>query len=62
MTAFSEGGQKRWTYDEINAFIENPKGHVPGTIMAFPGLRNESDRANLVAYLRTLSDNPAPLQ
>jgi cytochrome c len=62
MKAFSEGGQKLWTVDELSAYLENPKGHIPGNKMAFPGLKKEDDRANLIGYLHTLSDNPAPLQ
>jgi cytochrome c len=49
-----------WTYENLDAFIENPRGYVPGTNMSFAGLRGEEDRANLLAYLQTLSDNPVP--
>ncbi|MBI1246031.1 MAG: c-type cytochrome [Alphaproteobacteria bacterium] len=55
----SAGGT--WDYEHINQFVANPKGAVPGTRMAFAGLRRAEDRANLIAYLRTLSDNPVPL-
>ena len=61
MKAFSEA-QKNGTVDELSAFLENPKAHVPGTKMAFPGLKKEDDRANLIGYLHTLSDSPVPLQ
>ena len=61
MVAFSEGGAKTWTYEELDPFLTDPRGHVPGTTMAFPGIKNEADRANVIAYLRTLSDAPAPL-
>lgn len=47
-----------WTYEEINEFITNPKKYVPGTIMAFAGDASAEDRANILAYLRTLSDSP----
>lgn len=50
-----------WTYEHINAFVANPKASVPGTRMAFAGLRKAEDRANLIAYLRSLSDAPKPL-
>lgn len=50
-----------WDYDKMNAFLANPKAAVPGTRMAFAGLRRADDRANLIAYLRTLSDSPKPL-
>jgi len=55
----SQGGV--WDYEALNKFLANPKAAVPGTKMAFAGIRNDQDRANLIAYLRTLSDNPPPL-
>ena len=60
MKAFSEGG-KTWTYENLDHFLTNPKALVPGTAMSFAGLKNDQDRADLVAYLRTLSDSPVPL-
>ena len=50
-----------WTYDELNKFLTNPKGYIPGTAMGFAGLPKDSERADVIAYLRTLSDNPIPL-
>jgi cytochrome c len=50
-----------WTFDELNKFLANPKGYVPGTAMGFAGLPKDSERADVIDYLRTLSDNPAPL-
>jgi cytochrome c len=50
-----------WSYEEIDHFITNPKGYVPGTIMAFAGVAKPDERADILAYLRTLSDSPAPL-
>ncbi|MBI5263133.1 MAG: cytochrome c family protein [Bradyrhizobium sp.] len=55
----SKGGA--WGFDELNKFIANPKGYVPGTAMAFAGISKDSERADLIAYLNTLSDNPKPL-
>ncbi|MFK7940786.1 MAG: cytochrome c family protein [Roseovarius sp.] len=40
-----------WGVDELNAFLENPKGYAPGTAMAFTGLKKPADRANLIVYL-----------
>lgn len=42
-----------WTPENLNGFLENPKGYMPGTIMAFAGLPKPEDRANLIAYLST---------
>ena len=50
-----------WTFESLDAFIENPRNYISGTSMAYAGLSNIDTRANLLAYLRTLSDDPAPL-
>lgn len=50
-----------WSYENLNGFLENPKDYSPGTSMAFAGLRKPEDRANIVAYLRSLNSNPLPL-
>lgn len=51
----------KWTYENLNHFLTNPKDFAPGTKMTFAGLKSPQDRANLIRYLRSLSDNPAPL-
>jgi cytochrome c len=51
----------KWTYEDLDKFIANPKGFIPGTAMGFAGISKDSERADLIAYLRTLSDNPEPL-
>ncbi|HEY8963790.1 MAG TPA: cytochrome c family protein [Alphaproteobacteria bacterium] len=58
MTALKD---KTWTYAEINEFIYNPKKHIPGTKMVFAGIKKPQDRANVIAYLRSLADTPAAL-
>jgi cytochrome c len=50
-----------WTYDELNKFLANPKGYIPGTAMGFAGIPRDSERADVIDYLRTMADNPAPL-
>jgi cytochrome c len=50
-----------WTYEDLDAFIASPKGFLRGTKMAFAGIKNAKDRANLIAFLRSLSDAPKPL-
>jgi cytochrome c len=50
-----------WTFDELNKFLAHPQGYIPGTAMTFAGLSRETQRADVIAYLRTLSDNPVPL-
>lgn len=55
----SKGGT--WTFADINTFITSPSAYVPGTKMTFAGESDPVKRANIIAYLRTLSDNPVPL-
>jgi cytochrome c len=50
-----------WTFENLDHFLTNPKAFVPGTAMAFAGIKNPEQRADVIAYLRTLSDNPVPL-
>lgn len=50
-----------WTIDDLNKFIANPKGFIPGTAMGFAGIQKDSERADVIAYLNSLSDNPKPL-
>ena len=50
-----------WTIDELNKFLTNPQGYIPGTKMTFAGLPRGNQRADVIAYLNTLSDNPQPL-
>jgi cytochrome c len=50
-----------WTIDDLNQFITNPKGFVPGTAMGFAGIQKDSERADVIAFLNSLSDSPAPL-
>ncbi len=42
-----------WTEDKLFAYLEAPQKVVPGTKMAFAGLKNPQDRANVIAYLKT---------
>jgi cytochrome c len=50
-----------WTFDALNTWLTNPRADVPGTAMTFAGIANEKQRADLIAYLDTLSKNPVPL-
>ena len=55
----AKGGE--WTYDELDKFLANPRGYINGTAMTFAGIKNDQQRADVIAYLHTLSDNPVPL-
>ena len=50
-----------WSYSELNKFFLKPKKYIEGTKMNFNGLKKDSDRADLIIWLRSLSDSPAPL-
>ena len=58
---FSKGGAEKWDYEHLNHFLAAPKAYIKGTAMGFAGLKNDQERANVIAYLRSLSDSPAPL-
>jgi len=47
-----------WGYEELFQYIHNPKKYIPGNRMAFVGVKDEKELANLIAYLRSLHDNP----
>ena len=55
--ALTEYGDE-WTPERLDAFLTKPRAEVKGTKMSFAGLKKEEDRANLIAYLNTFSDNP----
>ncbi|MEM6888048.1 MAG: c-type cytochrome [Pseudomonadota bacterium] len=45
-----------WTPEKLSGFIEKPSDYAPGTSMGFAGLRDAEDRADLIAYLQTVSN------
>jgi cytochrome c len=51
----------KWTFEELNKFLQDPRGYIPGTNMTFAGLKRDQQRADVIDYLRTLSDSPLPL-
>jgi cytochrome c len=55
----AKGG--KWTFDELNKFLDDPRGYVPGTAMSFAGLKRDGQRADIINYLHTLADNPVAL-
>ncbi|TRD00464.1 c-type cytochrome [Mesorhizobium sp. WSM4303] len=50
-----------WTYEDLNKYLLEPMLTTPGVYMEVPGVPDETERVNLIAYLRTLSDKPLPL-
>ena len=63
--AYSDGlkgmHDKAWDYVELDGWVKNPKEMVKGTKMAFGGIANDQARADVLAYLGSLSDAPKPL-
>jgi cytochrome c len=49
-----KNANKTWDEATLDQYLANPKALVPGTKMIFPGLPNETDRKNVIAYLVTL--------
>src|SRR5215510_12953168 len=55
----AKGG--KWSFEELDKFLTNPRRDIPGTAMTFAGIERGRQRADVIDYLRTLSDNPVPL-
>ena len=50
-----------WTYERLNHWLFDPAAFAPGTLMSYAGIQDTQTRADVIAYLRTLSDKPVPL-
>ncbi len=55
----AKGGN--WTWEALAAYLNDPRGNIPGNKMAFAGLTDPTDLAEMLAYLRKLGDKPADL-
>ena len=55
------GWEGVWTYEDLNRYLFGPMLTTPGVKMEIAGVPDETERVNLIAYLRTLSDKPIPL-
>ncbi len=60
-SAAIKGKAGNWTYEELNAWLAKPAAFAPGTRMTFAGIKSADQRADVIAYLRTLSKTPVPL-
>lgn len=58
--AFKAMASKSWTYEDLNAWLKAPKVFIAGTKMSYAGVKKDTDRADLIAYLASLSDSPKP--
>jgi cytochrome c len=50
-----------WSYRELAEYLHDPRASVPGTSMAFVGIKDNDRMASLIAYMRTRADRPVPL-
>lgn len=53
--------KKKWTYATLNYYLADTERAVPGREMNLTGIEDDATRANVIAFLRTLSDAPAEL-
>lgn len=58
--SLKEKSGEKWSFELLNQFIANPKAVAPKTKMSFGGIKKDAARADLLAYLQTLSDSPKP--
>ena len=59
--AFLERASETWDYEALDAFLKKPKDYIRGTKMGYAGIKSDAKRADVIAYLRSLSDSPVPL-
>ena len=55
----SKGGE--WSYEDLASYLHDPRAFAPGNRMAFAGVKDNAELADLLVYLRTLGDSPPPL-
>jgi cytochrome c len=51
----------KWDYEGLNVWLTKPSAYAPGTKMSFAGIRSDKQRADVIAYLRSLAKTPEPL-
>lgn len=56
-----KGHPGEWTWEELAKYLHSPAAAVPGNKMIFPGVKDSTDLADLLVYIRKLADTPAPL-
>jgi cytochrome c len=60
-SAAMKGQKGNWTPEDLDNFLTNPRGAVPGTNMTFAGLPRGKERADVITYLNSKSDKPVDL-
>jgi cytochrome c len=56
-----KGHGGNWDYKLLNCYLTDPKACIPGNKMAFAGLKKDAERADVIAYLRSVTENAPPL-
>ena len=56
-----KGKEGPWTYDELNQWLTKPAAYAPGTKMSYAGDAKASERADIIAYLKSISPNAPPI-
>jgi cytochrome c len=59
--ALKKHDKEKWTVDELNDWLTDPQHFAQGTKMTFAGLSRPQDRADVIAFLDSLSDHPKPM-
>lgn len=59
--ALAERSSEKWGFQELSEFLTKPAAYVPGTKMAFAGIKKPEDRAAVIVYLNAMSDAPLPI-
>jgi len=59
--ALKKHGEDAWTYENLDAWLTNPQAFAAGTSMAFPGIADAKKRADVIAFLMSMTENPPPL-
>ena len=52
---------EKWSFADLDKFLTDPKAFISGTAMGFAGFKDADERANVILYLRSLSDSPVAL-
>ncbi|PIT70799.1 c-type cytochrome [Bartonella tribocorum] len=52
---------QKWDFVTLDRYLRSPRETFPGTTMSFRGIKNDQDRADLLLYLRSLSDHPVAI-
>ncbi|MFM2129370.1 MAG: hypothetical protein RL477_916 [Pseudomonadota bacterium] len=60
-SAALKGVKGKWDFEMLNKWLHDPKSVAAGNRMAFAGIKNDAERAALIAYMRAQSDSPVPL-